>query len=196
MKQNLAFLSVLALLAAWVGPALAGQAILLPGSRLMLEGNSTLHPFECRATSINTQFSFPGESLQAAVDRGLPVILTVTIPVAGLVSKHAGLDQNLRKALKAVNNPDIVFSLASYRAEKGAGGEVQAQGSLTVAEVTRPETISGRLSANGASFVIDGERPLLMTDFAIKPPTMMLGAIKTDNRVVVKFHLELKEKTP
>ena len=30
-----------------------------------------------------------------------------------------------------------------------------------------------------------------MTDFGVKPPTMMMGTIKTSDRIVVKFHLVL-----
>ena len=40
--------------------------------------------------------------------------------------------------------------------------------------------------------VIDGEQPLLMTDFGVKPPSMFLGTVKTQDRIVVKFHLELE----
>ena len=33
--------------------------------------------------------------------------------------------------------------------------------------------------------------PLLMSDYGIKPPTMMLGTMRTKNEVLVKFDLAL-----
>ena len=41
---------------------------------------------------------------------------------------------------------------------------------------------SGQLS-------VAGEKELLMTDFGIQPPKFMLGALKTDNRIVIRFSL-------
>jgi hypothetical protein len=47
------------------------------------------------------------------------------------------------------------------------------------------------LSWKEGRLLLDGERALLMTDFQVKPPRLMLGALRTDDRVVVKFHLEI-----
>jgi hypothetical protein len=35
----------------------------------------------------------------------------------------------------------------------------------------------------------EGELPLLMTDFGVKPPTALLGTLRTDNKITVKFSL-------
>jgi hypothetical protein len=34
-----------------------------------------------------------------------------------------------------------------------------------------------------------------MTDFGVKPPTALLGTLKTDNKVVVKFELVVGPET-
>jgi len=36
-----------------------------------------------------------------------------------------------------------------------------------------------------------GEVPILMSDYGIKPPTALFGALRASNRVVVKFALKL-----
>ena len=33
-----------------------------------------------------------------------------------------------------------------------------------------------------------------MTDFGVKPPTMIMGTIKTADKVSIKYHLELAPK--
>lgn len=42
--------------------------------------------------------------------------------------------------------------------------------------------------------VVDGEQPLLMSDYGIEPPKMMLGTVKTDDKALVKYHLELASR--
>ena len=69
-------------------------------------------------------------------------------------------------------------------------------------------TLHGRLSLAGVERKVDvratgvrvkegirmsGSKDLLMTDYQIKPPTMMLGAIKTKNLITVKFNATLQK---
>ena len=49
---------------------------------------------------------------------------------------------------------------------------------------------SGEVSARELVEAITGELPLLMTDFGIKPPSFMFGALKVGNEVKVKFTLK------
>jgi len=170
--------TVLALAAATAG---ATTATLQPGSKLWLEGDSTLHPYRSDAERID---------LTAELERQKPSKLTVRIPIAALKSEHKGLDKNLQAALKAKDNPDIVFTLEKFEAAPGSD-EVTAIGNLTVAGATKEETIRAKVAWKDGRAVVDGQEPLLMTDFGVKPPTMMMGTIKTSDRIVVKFHLVL-----
>ena len=189
-------LGILALAAA-ISPASALTAKLGAGSRVWLEGTSTLHPYESTASQVLLSLvmdpAAPAAGLADGAAAQAPARMTVRIPVAGLKSPHAALDANLRKALKADKYPDIVFAMDGYAVGKGTSPALSAKGSLTVAGVAKPETLEAALSRRGDLLVVDGEQPLLMTDFGIKPPTMMLGAIKTGDKVVVKFHLELEQ---
>ena len=38
---------------------------------------------------------------------------------------------------------------------------------------------------------VRGTRDLLMTEFGIKPPTMFMGMLKTDDKVTITFELQL-----
>jgi hypothetical protein len=39
------------------------------------------------------------------------------------------------------------------------------------------------------------EVPILMTDYGVKPPTALLGTLRTGNRVLVKFELFVGPRT-
>lgn len=177
--------------------AVASAAVLQPGSSLWLEGDSTLHPYSSTATAMELALSWngkEGEPLAAAVEARLPMALTLTIPVLGLQSAHKGLDRNLRKALRADKFPDIVFAMTDYRVEKGsAAAAVSAQGELSVAGVRKPQTIRAALRVRDGRVILEGQQPLLMTDFEVKPPALLFGAVKAADRVVIKFHLELEQ---
>jgi polyisoprenoid-binding protein YceI len=180
-------------------PASWGALVLEPQSALWLEGDSTLHRYASTATQISFSAEISSSGIQGglagteeAVKRGLVQNLRVMIPVGGLKSGKSGLDENLRRALKSGDHPDIVFTMAGYRLEGGpALDKVVAWGALSVAGVEKPVTLNTSLQWRDGRALMDGEYPLLMTDFGVKPPKLMLGALKTDDRVIVKFHLEL-----
>lgn len=176
----------------------AATAYLGAGSLIRLEGKSTIHPWRSESKEFSLDMDIaPGtpQTLAAGIEAQSAGRMTVKIPVKSLKSEHGGLDKNLRKALDAEKNPDIVFVMRSYKLAKEEGAaKVVATGDLTVAGKTKEETLTGALKLENGRAVVDGEQPLLMTDFGVKPPTMMMGAVKTDDKVVIKFHLELEER--
>lgn len=170
-----------------------------PASRVRVEGDSSLHPWWTHTSSFTAILSIDADaatasSVSAAAAAGKPATMTVTIPVANLKSEHSGLDKNLRSALSAGKHPDIVYTLERYDAApvKGGGLQLDVQGGLAIAGASHPEVLKATATVEGGKFVVDGEQTLLMTDYGVKPPTMMLGAVKTANKIVVKYRLEFE----
>jgi polyisoprenoid-binding protein YceI len=193
MNERLKAVPAAALVWALAAAAMGATATLGPGSKVWLEGDSTLHPF----TSVSKEFKVDltvgqgtPQTLAAGLAAKAPAAMTVTIPVKSLKSDKKGLDKNLYKALEAEKSPDIVYVMSGYTL---ADGKVQTKGTLSVAGKTKEQALTGTLSLADGKAVVDGEQPLLMTDFGIKPPSMMLGAVKTKDQVLVKFHLELEQ---
>lgn len=168
-------------------------------SRLYLAGDSTLHAFSSTATHITAAVTVVDAStadLKASLLSGKVSGLELTIPVKALKSGEKGLDKNMYAALKSDLSPVITFTMSRYEVNESSGAQsVTAFGQLAIAGEKKEVPIAAALSWRDGRAVLDGARELLMTDFGIKPPAMMLGAIKTKNRIVVGFHLEL-EKTP
>jgi len=170
---------------------------LSPESHIYLSGTSTLHPYA--STSTLTQ-------IVAVLTSGTttPAVFTdmarrapfqkfeVDIPVKGLKSGESGLDKNLYKALKMGDVPDILFTLAHYESSPAAAEgsfPFKASGQLSIAGVQKDVVITGTARPSPDELVIDGQYDLKMSDYGIKPPTLLLGAIKVADPVVIHFHL-------
>jgi polyisoprenoid-binding protein YceI len=184
----------LALLATALSAAAAVTLSPTSASRVRIDGDSSLHPWFAETGAFTAVLTVDADaatsaSVAAAVAAGKPATMTVTIPVAGLKSEHSGLDKNLRKALSADKHPDVVYTLERYEAK---GSRLSVGGKLTIAGETQPAVLVATAAVSGSLYVVDGEQSLLMTDYGVKPPVMMMGAIKTANKIVVKYHLEFE----
>lgn len=201
MKQNL--LLVLGLILGALG-ANAAIVTLTPSSesRVRLEGDSTLHPYWSQASSFTATLTVDADAptpaaVAAAVAAGRPATMLVTIPVTSLKSEHSGLDKNLRRALLADKNPDIVYVMERYEAASFREGQtLTVNGSLIVAGASVPAVLKATATVSGKFFLVEGEQALRMTDYGVKPPVMMLGAVKTANKVVVKYRIEFVPAAP
>jgi polyisoprenoid-binding protein YceI len=66
---------------------------------------------------------------------------------------------------------------------------IQANGTLTVAGVEREIQIAATAHREPDGVRFRGTAPLRMTQFGIKPPTTMMGALRTSDDVVIHFDL-------
>jgi polyisoprenoid-binding protein YceI len=171
-----------------------------PGSRLWLEGESTLHAYSSNATQFEATAEFDGmvpagaAEARAAIAGGMMKSLRVSVPVASLKSGESGLDKNLQKALKQDAVPVIRFTLVDYKSEEAKDGSllVKAHGRLAIAGIEKDATVEGTCRFGPGGVEVSGAKEVLMSDFGIKPPVLMFGAIKTADKVVVHFVLKLK----
>jgi hypothetical protein len=173
------------------------------GSTLWLEGTSTLHNFESRTPDAKLAMTrdaataeLPdGASVSALVKGSAIRTVDVTVPVATLKSEKSGLDKNLWKTLKADEHKNITVHLEHYTLPaKAAAGDtiaLTAEGTITVAGAQRPITLEARMYPGGGGMWLEGHQALRMTDFGIKPPTMMLGAVKVGDQVTIQYRLLL-----
>jgi hypothetical protein len=177
------------------------------GSRLWLEGKSTMHDYESTASKLDATLR-QDESRWPAEARGVEAIegfvrahgvtsIEVVVPVTGLHSKKAGLDKNMYKALAAAKHPEIRFRMSEYDVADGVAEAMTlgAKGLLEVAGVERPIELTVKAIREGDRLRLRGSTPLLMSSFGIKPPTMMMGTLKVADRVVVSFDLVLEARS-
>ena len=171
---------------------------LAPTSHLMLKGKSTLHDYASTATRMELAVELvdrlpAGASpLARLAAPGAVKSIVLTIPVEAMKSEKNGLDKNMYKALKSAANPNIVFRLTSpATATTAEGATFHVAGQLELAGQAQPVEVDVRASETPEGIVLEGSKSLLMSDYGIKPPTMFLGTLRTDDRVVVEWRLVL-----
>jgi len=154
------------------------------GSRVWVEGTSTIHDWSCEAGRLNGNIAAElGNDRLTAISG-----VNVTIPVASLDCDNSIMNGKLRDALAAA--PNISFSLSSARVESVNNGlfAIEASGRLSIAGTTRTMNFSatGRALSNGR-FQITGSIPFAMSQFGVEPPIAPLGTTRTRDEVTVRF---------
>lgn len=173
-----------------------------PGSALWLEGTSTVHDFESRSKEVEIVLrGDPGapaprdaaELMQRIRSSSVRSVF-VRVPVVSLKSDKEKLDTNLRKAMKADQYPDVVFELGDAEVVPGGSPDtvrIQARGVLTITGRQKPITLESRAWAAADGVQLEGSHVLLMSEYGIKPPKMMLGTLKVHDRITVRYKLLL-----
>ena len=188
-------ISAIALLVFLGGVAAADRYTPATGSFIRIEGTSTLHDWKMEGTTISGNVTAP--PIEQWTSTAPPSEASVIIPVTSIKSEHAKMDKLMAEALKAGVNPTIRYELTNaVLAQPGTSFVLNTRGKLTIAGVTRDVDmqIAGTRDANG-TYTLTGQLPIRMTDYGIKPPTAMMGTIRTGNDVKVTFGWVVKAAT-
>jgi polyisoprenoid-binding protein YceI len=182
------------LLAGWM---YSSRLNLEPGSRLWIEGVSTVRPFKCVAGVIEADVVTARAGAVSALVAGEKVVTSVgvRVPAAKLDCSNETMNGHMRKALKSDVSPMITFDVASYELMT-AGTQQQAKltGTLNLGGTARPITVDAVLVQDPAgSLRVKGSYDLRMTEYGLKPPTLMMGTMKVKELVKVNFDLLLKD---
>ena len=170
--------------------------LLQPQSKLWIKGSSTMRSFECKATGFDASVDAAGAGAVSAVLAGEKAVRTVqvTVPTSKLECGNGTMNDHMLKALKAKEHQTIEFRLASYEMTP-AGDAMQGKltGTLVIGGVQKTVTIAATATdgTDGALHVV-GSHEVSMKEFGLKPPTLMMGTLKVDERVKVSFDLYLK----
>ena len=178
------------------------QMVLRPDSKLTLDGSSNIHEWACKSSAFVATVDVDTGFITGAFAKLLNPIgsVAVQIPVKTLKCGHGKMDDNMYKALKAEEFPEIRYALKSYTVDRehatADAFTAKTIGDLTVSGQTiRVEIpITVERSATG-SVRGQGTVNLLMTDFGIKPPTALLGTLRTKNEIKIGFDVLLDKGT-
>ena len=184
MRKNLLFGALL------VVPALAAAALpplsLQPGSRVWVEGTSTVRAWRCESTRAEgTAAASTIELAQLNVARA-----EVTVPVATLDCRNTTMNGHRRNALKADQAPTLRFRATSV--DVNAGGAVKMNGTLSIAGQDRPVEFDGTVVKENDQLRVRGTKRIDMTQWSVRPPSLMLGTMKVNPQVTVGFDVVLK----
>ena len=150
-------------------------------------GTSNVHDWEMKVAKINSELTLSSSKQITS--------LVVKIPVISIKSGKGIMDEKTYDAFDSKKNPNIVFQLTEASSIKltDKDSEITLTGNLSMSGETRKISFKtvGKTTKTG-DYQLKGSVPLKMTDFKIKPPTAMLGAMKTGDAVTVKFDVSFK----
>ena len=183
---------IIAVIGASVAGAVAAQATrktvsLSPESRVWFDGTSTVRGFSCSATRIESTVQTDVAGISALPDQ-IVKAAEVVIAASALDCKNGSMNGHMRKALKATEHPNISWRMTSYRVDADS---VIMSGQLSIAGKENPIELRAFGQAADGSIRVKGTVPIRMTEFGVKPPTLMLGTMRVHDAVTVKFDVAL-----
>ena len=162
-------------------------------TKTLIEGTSTFHDWDMTSEKANCDISF---NFDGANITDLSSLL-FTVQVETLKSDSKGLNKNAYKALNVEKYPVISFSsnYANIRSNGPNSYIISAKGKLTISGISKDVWLVGFSTVNPAdmSIQITGSVKIKMTEYNVKPPGFMFGAMKTGNEITVKFNVSLKK---
>lgn len=157
----------------------------LPASRVEIKGNSTLKKF----SAVAKQIDIIAKAEEKPSLRGrlpwTPTELEMSLAVKNLKSDSETLDDHMHENLKAGKFPQIQLKLSAFKFTEEA--TVTATGRLIVAGVAKPIELKAIVTVESQNIRIQGTKMVLMSDFEIQPPAMLMGTLKTRNEIEVIF---------
>ena len=162
------------------------------GSEVKVSGTSTLHDWSMLASNFICEGNFivKGGQLQEVSS------LNFIFPVKSLKSpKEKEMEERAYKALKEDQFKNITFKLTQATVVPQQK-IIKATGNLTISGVTNEITIQTDYVINAdETITCKGTKPIKMSDFKLKPVSLMLGAIKTGDALNIDLLLKLKKNS-
>ena len=159
--------------------------------QIVINGTSTLHDWDMKSSkgTADVNFEFAGDKLTGISG------LNFNMPAESLKSEHSMMDKNAYKALKTDDNKNISFvqTSATVSPIDATTYQLKLMGKLTIAGTTKVTDLvaTAKYNATDKSFVVSGTKKFKMSEFGVKPPTVMMGTIKTGDPLTVTFNTRI-----
>lgn len=159
-------------------------------SKLTVSGTSSLHDWDLDAEQQK------GQIVLKSADELTVEKLTLDLTAESLKSGKGAMDKNTYKALNTKKYKSITFRLTEVKQIKASGNDnykVEVAGNLTIAGVTKKQTISLDMLATSTKVALKGKKTFKMSEFGIDPPKALLGTITTGDDITITFHTILNK---
>jgi len=150
-------------------------------SSILVTGTSTIHDWEMIVEAPTSSFTLQEDQSMETLTTG-----SFTVNVASIKSDRNIMNKKAWDALQENKHPQITAKLVKVK-QNGSTGNVQLE--LTIAGKTKKISEDFQLTNSNGAIKIEGILDLKMSDFAIEPPTAMMGTIKTGDEIKVAYKL-------
>lgn len=156
-----------------------------------IEGTSSLHDWNMSSKVGNTQATFTVKDGKITEINAL----SFTVDATTLKSNRSGLDKNAYKALKTSKSKTITYKMTNGTVKQaGSGYQINVNGTLTIAGETKPLAITATATLEAdQSIKVKGAVKFKMSNYGVKPPTVVMGTIKTGDEITLSYDTHLKK---
>ena len=157
-------------------------------SYFKIKGTSSLHDWEMISNSFSSNIIINKTSNGNLAIRDI----NINVGVKTLISGKKVMDKKCYKALLYKEHPHINYQFKSIKEIKLKVDNTYTatlSGALTIAGKTKLAEILVEIILKDDNINIKGKKALKMSDFDVKPPTALLGTIKTGNDITIEFNL-------
>lgn len=154
----------------------------LAGSRMWVDGTSTLHDWTVDVETVNGRVVAEGRTVTS---------VELEVPVASMKSGKGGMDDKMYGALDIKRHPvirvsghDIVFTEEASqpgRAMAEAGLDVTIHGTTQTVQVT----ITQALIDDEIRYT--GQVTFRMSEFGVDPPQALMGTVRAGDEITLRF---------
>lgn len=159
-------------------------------SVITINGTSNLHDWKSKSELVKGELVLEANNQVKS--------FTLEIPVKSIKSGEKLMDSKTYDTFNADKYPNIAFKLTDVSNLQVNGGNVNVifNGNLTMAGTTKRVAIKATgKNTKTCTYIFNGSVNLKMTDFSMKPPTALLGAMKVGDGVKLEFDITLEENT-
>lgn len=168
-----------------------------PGSKVKIDGTSTVHDWTVEggiiAGAMELDPAFAADPTKAKPGK-VEAKVDATIPVRTIKSGKTSMDSIMHAAMKQPLHPQIKYRLTELTLKEtpkstDAPWEFDSKGELTVAGVTNKVAFPVTMTRTDKTIKTTGTTSVKMTSFGIQPPapSVALGLIKTGDDVKLTF---------
>lgn len=161
-----------------------------PTSTLTIDGKTNVNTFQC------TYAQYAGaDTLVFKRDQGHGVYFLkgdIRLQASGFDCGKKLMTNDFQKVIKAKEFPQFIIELVSFeKMPEYSSVERKYKGAMKVflAGETSSTNVECTFRKDKAGFIhLTGSQEFTFSDFNMTPPTRLMGAIKVENKIMVRFH--------
>lgn len=162
------------------------------GSNLCIEGRSNINNFRC-----DIKEYLQPDTIYVTKDRQgmkpFPVNGGLTIDIKRFDCHQKHITNDLRKTLKADEQPQLKIRLLDIGYYNGNANNIRGWVSIELAGITKKTVVDYQVKHDQPDLLLlNGSRQLKFSDFGLQPPQKLAGLIKVEEELTVKFQLVLR----
>ena len=171
----------------------AATWVVMQGSSLTVNGSTNLNKFQCDITD----YSLPDTitCVKASITQTLLMNGKLKLDIESFDCHNRMMTSDLRKTLKCKDFPKLTIKFISIKSFPDFKNPTKITGlvDIEIAGVEKQYDISYVFTVDNSNMVhLKGERAVTFTDFNLRPPSKLGGAIKVKDALLVTFKLNLK----